>query len=263
MTDLVPALLRLRARRSGAGPLLTYYEPAVGTRVELSATTLLNWVDKTSHLLDELGVAPGDAVALPLATTAPGHWVTAVWELACWQVGVAVLVGGAAVGDDPAGGAAGAEAARVEAAGGEPALVVSGPDWAAARTSGVEVVACSLHPLGLPLAGDLPPGVLDYALEVRGQSDVYPAVRQPGDRPAWVEPGRRLSQTDLVAAPAGPEPVRRLVRPDQPWSTAQRAVVAPLLGGGSTVLVAGRAGEAELARIRADERVEAGPDPEQ
>ena len=163
MSDTVSALLRRRARTAGAEPLLTWYHPATGARTELSAVTLLNWVDKTSHLLDELDVTPGAVVRLALAEEAPGHWVTAVWELACWQVGAAVAVG-------TTDGAA---------------LVVTGPAWQEHADAPVDVVACSLHPLGLPFADPLPAPLFDYALEVRGQSDVYPAVLQPGTAPAW------------------------------------------------------------------------------
>lgn len=233
VSDLISARLRRRVRTAGADPLLTCYEPATGARTEISAVTLLNWVDKTSHLLDELGVGLGDGVQLALAGTAPGHWVTAVWELACWQVGAAV---------------------RLDAREGA-ALVVTGPDWAPHAGSRVDVVACSLHPLGLPLAGDLPAPVLDYALEVRGQADVYPAVAQDPATPAWSDPERRLSQADLVAGPPL-HPARRLVRPTSPWGTAQAALVVPLLGGGSTVVVAGEVDDDQLARIRADERTE-------
>ena len=233
MSELIGARLRRRVRTAGAVPLLTYYEPATGARTELSAVTLLNWVDKTSHLLDELGVQPGDVVRLALAEEAPGHWVTAVWELGCWQVGAAVAVG------HPAGAA----------------LVVTGPAWAAHADADVDVLACSLHPLGLPFGAGLPPTVSDYALEVRGQPDVYPAAPQSGLAPAWSDPERRLSQAELVELDPGPAGSRRLVRPDSPWPTAVEAVLRPLLAGGSAVVVAGPATEDQLARICRDERV--------
>lgn len=234
VTDLIPTLLRLRSRRAGAEPLLTYYEPAAGTRIELSAVTLLNWVDKTSHLLDELDVTPGDAVELPLALTAPGHWVTAVWQLACWQVGAAVVVG-----TDLA----------------EPRLRVAGPDWAARRRDdGVDLVACSLHPLGLPFAEPLPSAVVDYALEVRGQGDQYPAVTQPAAVLAWLDADRRLSHADLVAG-AAVASGRRLVVPGEPWATTRAAVLDAVRSEGSSVVVAGPVSPDQLTRIREDERV--------
>ena len=232
MNELLPARLRRRVRTAGGEPLLTWYEPATGARTELSAATLLNWVDKTSHLLGELGVDSGDAVQLALAGTAPGHWVTAVWELACWQVGACVALDA-----------------------GEAALVVTGPDWSDHAGSAVDVVACSLHPLGLPLAGSLPAPVLDYALEVRGQADVYPATAQPADLLAWTDGGRRLTQADLVAGPWS-RPARRLVRPSTPWDTARDSVVRAVATGGSSVLVAGPVTDEQLERIRSDERAE-------
>lgn len=237
MSDTVSALLRRRALTAGAEPLLTWYQPATGARTELSAVTLLNWVDKTSNLLDELDVSPGDVVALPLAEAAPGHWVTAVWQLACWQVGAEVAVGG-----DP----------------GDAALVVTGPDWEPAVAAGVDVVACSLHPLGLPFGTPLPAAVLDYSLEVRGQSDVYPAARQPADGPAWSDAERRLSQAGLAEAGAAAGPAgRRLVRPDGPFATALAAVLRPLVAGGSSVVVDGPAEPATLERLAREERAEA------
>src|SRR5215213_5985270 len=163
MSELITARLRRRVRTAGGEPLLTYYEPATGARVELSAVTLLNWVDKTSHLLDELDLSAGDVVGLALAEEAPGHWVTAVWELACWQVGLAVAVG------------------RYDGV----QLLVTGPDWAPFAGAAPEVLACSLHPLGLPLGSELPSSVLDYALEVRGQADSYSPTVQPAKALAW------------------------------------------------------------------------------
>jgi len=230
MGDTVSTLLRRRARVAGAEPFLTWYQPATGARTELSALTLLNWVDKTSHLLDELEVGAGDAVRLALAAEAPGHWVTAVWELACWQVGAPVSLDG-----------------------GEAALVITGPGWAAHVDAGVDVVACSLHPLGLPFGAPLPGPVLDYSTEVRGQSDVYPAVAQPGSAPAWSDHEHRLTQAELAALDAGPAG-RRLVRPDGPWPTALAAVLRPLLAGGSSVVVDGAVADAALEQIRQQEQ---------
>lgn len=233
MNELLPARLRRRVATAGGEPLLTWYEPATGARTELSGATLLNWVDKTSHLLGELGVDTGDAVQLALAGTAPGHWVSAVWELACWQVGATVAL-------DPV----------------DAALVVTGPDWSAHAGSAVDVVACSLHPLGLPLPGSLPAPVLDYALEVRGQADVYPATPQPADLVAWTDGTRHLTQADLVAG-SWPGPARRLVRPGDPWDTARDAVVRAVATGGSSVVVTGPVTDEQLERIRSDERAAA------
>jgi hypothetical protein len=46
--------------RDPVRPLVTHYDDATGERVELSATTLENWVSKTANLLqDELGRTAG------------------------------------------------------------------------------------------------------------------------------------------------------------------------------------------------------------
>ncbi len=64
-------LLEPALRRDPTGPLLTWYDEAGGERVELSATTLDNWVAKTANLLDEelLGLPRrrGHPAARPLA----------------------------------------------------------------------------------------------------------------------------------------------------------------------------------------------------
>ena len=91
MAALLAERLRQRVRLNGSTPLLTYYDLDSGEHTELSATSFSNWVDKTSNLLvDELVVAEGDVINMPLAVEAPGHWLTAVWQLACWQVGLVV-----------------------------------------------------------------------------------------------------------------------------------------------------------------------------
>jgi uncharacterized protein (TIGR03089 family) len=91
MTALLSELLRQRVNTNGSAPLLTFYDLDSGARTELSATSFSNWVDKTSNLLvDEVAVGEGDVISMPLAVEAPGHWLTAVWQLACWQVGLVV-----------------------------------------------------------------------------------------------------------------------------------------------------------------------------
>lgn len=83
------SLLESELRRDGARPLLTAYD-AAGNRVELSVATVANWVAKTAgYLADELGIAPGDRIAV--APTL--HWLTAVTILAGWAVGADVRPG--------------------------------------------------------------------------------------------------------------------------------------------------------------------------
>ncbi|HEY0237636.1 MAG TPA: TIGR03089 family protein, partial [Friedmanniella sp.] len=65
---LIADLLARRVRSDGSAPLVTYYDTDAGVRTELSATTVSNWVAKTSNLLtDELMASPGSRVELLLA----------------------------------------------------------------------------------------------------------------------------------------------------------------------------------------------------
>jgi uncharacterized protein (TIGR03089 family) len=233
MSELISGRLRRWVRDRGASPLVTYYDPARGERVELSGVSVANWVAKTSNLLvDELDVEPGDAVELTLAARHPGHWVTLVWTLACWEVGAIVSLGR-----------------------GTARVAVLGPDDPAQAARADTVLVCSLHPFGLPLPGPPPAGALDYALEVRSQPDQHAAVPQSGMTVAWRDADRQLTQADLVDRPGSG--VRRLLRPAEPWDTARTALVEPLIGGGSTVVVAGPVDADRLAGITAQERVDA------
>ena len=231
---LVAELLARRVDRDGAAPLITYYDPEHGERTELSATTFANWVAKTANLIaGELLLDPGDVVELDLARTHPGHWMTLVWELACWRSGTVVSVGSSA-------------AARV---------MVCGPDWAEIDPGSADLVACALHPLGLGFTEPLPGSVVDYALEVRGQADTFAAPPLSGSSPAWLGAEQTLSQAELTAAGSN-LPRRRLIRPSAPWPTAYGALIQPLLHGGSTVVVAGPIHDERLERIRIDERAD-------
>ena len=234
----VPSIAELLARRvltSGSGPLVTHYDTAAGTRIELSATTFANWVAKTSNLLtDELLLDPGASVELTVAARHPGHWMSLVWALACWQTGVVVTLG------------------RPD----EAQVVVCGPGYAEVDPGGAELVACSLHPLGLGLQPVPPPGVVDYAAEVRAQPDVWSGAAVAPGAPAWRDPERELDQAGLVAG--GPATPRRLlVRPGDPWSTVRDAIVVPLRDGGSSVVLEGPADEQRIEKVVETERVDA------
>ena len=167
---------------------------------------------------------------LALAGPHPGHWVTLVWAAACWQVGLTVTHG-----------RAGAQ------------LVVCGPDWSP-YADAADVVACSLHPLGLGFREPPPAPIVDFTLEVRGQPDAYAAAPQSGLAPAWEDADRRLTQAELLTGLDGPAE-RRLVPTRDPWTTVQDALLRPLVTGGSAVVVAGDDPDA-LAGIRTQERVD-------
>ncbi len=209
----------LLASRPGAAPLFIHYDEAVGSRVELSAATFRNWVDKTANLLEDLGIEPAESVQLELALTAPGHWTTAVWVAAIWQRGCTV---------------------STSAEGTEVAVV--GPD---SSTRGPITVMCSLHPLGLGLT-DLPADCVDYA-EVLAQPDVHWA-----EEPAEVAWAPAISPAEVAAVT--PQRQRRLIADPAPgWAGISQILVAPVLGGGSSVVVTGASPD-RLAVIADQER---------
>jgi uncharacterized protein (TIGR03089 family) len=229
MNVLLAELLQQRVRTDGSAPLFTFYDLDSGARTELSATSFGNWVDKTSNLLvDEVAVDEGDVISMPLAVEAPGHWLTAVWQLACWQVGLLVDVTNPSL----------------------PAAVVTGREWQghAAR----DVFACALHPLGFGFGEPLPSGVRDYAIEVRSHADRFFGPLPDAAATAWVDAERTLNQADLVSLDR--QRVRRLVRAGDPWATCRDGVVTALVTGGSAVVVVGGDSD-QLARIAESERV--------
>ena len=187
-------------------PFLTFYDDATGERTELSYATTDNWVAKTANLLrDGLGAQPGDGVAVLL----PPHWQTVVVTFAVWAAGCVL--------DDSADVAFVSEAAfgRV-------------PPRA-------ETVALSLKPLAAPM-DEVPPGVLDYAVEI----PVY------GDRFTASAPS--------TAPPAEPDERRVMVVNEDPVPYA----LAALRGGGGVVLTV-NADPTRLATRAATERAHPAP----
>ncbi len=220
------AALQRRARTAGAEPLLTHYDLGSGARTELSVATFANWIAKTANLIEDVGADAGQ-VALPLAASRPGHWMTLIWPPAAWQRECTV---------------------SVDVAGAD--LVVIGPDDPVAVLPGA-TFACSLHPLGLGLR-DLPAGVLDFSTEALAQPDQAGTLPSGPNAPAWIDGGTVLSHAQV--ADVTPVAGRVLVRPGDPLGTLRAAIIAPLLGGGSVVLVEGEADDARLAAIRRSER---------
>jgi uncharacterized protein (TIGR03089 family) len=229
MSPLLAERLRQRVRSNGSAPLLTYYDLDSGERTELSAISFSNWVDKTSNMLvDDLAVDQGDVLSMPLAVEAPGHWLTAVWQLASWQVGLVVDL------TNPL----------------TPAAVVTGRQWRGCE--GPEVYACALQPLGFGFGEPLPDGVRDYAIEVRSHADRFSGVPPNPEAIAWVDAERSSTQADLIKID-GP-PARRLVRTGDPWATCRDGVVTALVTGGSVVIAVGGNVD-QLSRIGQSERV--------
>ncbi|MBP8919360.1 MAG: TIGR03089 family protein [Micropruina sp.] len=223
----IPAVLvalQRRARSSSAEPLLTHYD--AGGRTELSVATYANWVAKTANLIEELGGDSGQ-VGLPLARLRPGHWMTLIWPLAAWQRESAV---------------------SLDADGAD--LVVVGPDDPRPVVPGA-TLACSLHPLGFGLR-DLPAGVLDYSTEALAQPDRASTLPSGPNAPAWLDGATVLSHAEVCEV--APVEGRVLVPAGDPLGTLRAAVIAPLLGGGSAVVVEATDDAARIEAIRRTER---------
>jgi uncharacterized protein (TIGR03089 family) len=241
--DLLAAVLR----SAPAAPLVTYYDDATGERVELSATTLANWVAKTANLLqDEFDVGPGSAVAVSL----PVHWQTAAVLLAVWSCGATVL--DTAAEDDGR-----LDDADVVLAAQDRLPALEGLDLP-------DLLGLSLHPLGLGMAGYAGPA-RDFALEVRTHGDAFVPYRSPDpDDPGLLLGGLTLTLGALAATAweladrLGVRPGDRVLVEDR---TALEAgpvawLLAPLAAGASIVLCRNPEPEA-LPRRAADERVTA------
>jgi uncharacterized protein (TIGR03089 family) len=236
-------LLAAALRRDPAGPLVTHYDDATGERVELSATTLANWVAKTANLLqDEFDVGTGSTVALAL----PVHWQTAAVLLGVWSCGAAVL-DTAAEDDDRLDGAD----VVLAAADRLPPLEELGLE---------ELLGLSLHPLGLGMAGYAGPA-RDFALEVRAHGDHFTPYTSPDpEAPGLLLGGVQLTLGGLVATAT--ELAGRLgitagdrVLVDEQTATEAGPVawlLAPLAAGASLVLCRRPARDLLLQRATAE-----------
>lgn len=235
MSEHLSSLLERRVRTDPARPLLVWYG-ADDARVELSAVTFANWVDKTVNLLGELGLDEAPVVSAPLVARHPGHWTSLVWCAAVWSLGGELRV-----------------EQQVPDVGVDLALL--GPDDVR-PVLGVDTVACSLHPLGLALPS-VPAGVIDYA-DVLAQPDVHtPALPPDPAAVAWRDEQQVLTHADLAELSGGAGRVALAVDALAPVVVVRRAFVEPLVGGGSSVVVEGDPGrlaaiaDAELARVEA------------
>lgn len=224
-------LLARRVQRDGARPFLTWYDLADSARTELSAISWANWVDKTANLLiDEYDLGPGDLVQLDVLAERPRHWMALVWAAACWRAGCLASVADTDSAD----------------------LLVTGPN--PPSDPDVPTLACSLHPLGLGLR-DLPAGVADYATEARLQPDSFLGGPADPAAPAWRDADTELSLADLES-PAIADRIE--VTASDPFPVIAQAVLGPLAGGGSAILLedTGNTDNAQLRRrVLADEKV--------
>ena len=249
--DTPAGLLAATVSRAPAAPLVTWYGDAAGERVELSGTTLANWVAKCANLLqEEFDVGPGSTVAVAL----PVHWQTAAVLLAAWSCGAAVL--------DTAAEDEGRLAAADVVLAAQDRLAALGDAGAVGGADGPPLLGLSLHPLGLGMR-DYVGSARDFALEVRTAADVFVAWAPPDPAgPGLAAGGLELALGQLVstarelAATAGLRAGDRVL---VDVATAAEAgpiawLLAPLAAGASMVL-SGRAAPDVLAARAAEERV--------
>lgn len=232
--DVLSALV-VPPARDASRPALTYLDPATGERTELSGRALALWVSKTANLVrDELGLAPGDVVALRL----PAHWQAWSWLFGAWLAGVTVDLAdrGSAVPDDAAAVVVTAQDART---------AVHGP-----RAGVADWLSLALRPLALP--GDPPPSdVIDYDAHVRGHGDRYTAT-VPGAGAFRVGASTR-PWTDALDGPATGAPGGRLLTSLAPSGAgAVRAVCSALAAGRGVVLLGSRPTPSDAEALAAE-----------
>jgi uncharacterized protein (TIGR03089 family) len=248
MPAVLPAdLLAAAVRREPAAPLLTHYDDATGARVELSATTLANWVAKTANLLqDEFDVGPGSTVAVAL----PVHWQTAAVLLGAWSCGATVV------------DTAAEDEGRLD----DVDVVLADQDRLPAleELDLPDLLGLSLHPLGMGMTGYAGPA-RDFAVEVRGHGDVFfphqaPEATDPGLLVGGLSltlEGRTTTATEL-AGRLGIRAGDRVLVDDRVAAEAGPVawLLAPLAAAASLVLCSAPIAEA-LPQRAADERVTA------
>jgi uncharacterized protein (TIGR03089 family) len=245
---LPDGLLAAALRRDAAAPLVTFYDDATGERVELSATTLANWVAKTANLLqDEFDISIGSLVAVAL----PVHWQTAAALLATWSCGAAVLETAA----EDEGRLSGADVVLAEQSRLYPLQEVVDGDL---------LVGFSLHPLGQGMTDYVGPA-RDFAAEVRVHGDAFVPIAPPDPAaPGLVAGGLNLTLGDLGAAAAELAERLGMASGDRVLVDEQVAMetgpitwlLAPLAAGASLVLCRNAAPDALAARA-SSERVTA------
>ncbi len=209
------ASLSQQLRHNPGRPLITFYDQGSGERVELSVTTYANWVAKAAGLLlDEVGLERGMTVRIEL----PTHWLSPVFLGAAWTVGLRVT-----------------EHASPDA-------VICGPqrlDHWATHVDTMQVLACSLLPMGVRFPDGVPVGVHDVGLEVWAQPDSFTAWDPPNGTDRATDD---LTQQELMETAAAGSLLTdggRLLSAANPASPpGMAAFTEPLARSGSLVLVA-------------------------
>ncbi|QWC84042.1 TIGR03089 family protein [Nocardioidaceae bacterium] len=235
----LPDAYAARLRSSPGDPLVTFYDLATGERVELSATTWVNWAAKVAGLLtDELDLERGSRLLLDVGT----HWQASVLLGGAWWAGIEVVPPGATVGDVDAVDAVACAESDAETY----ADAYAGSD--------VPVLALSLKPMSGP-CGTLPAGVLDFGREVLPMPDAYVPLDPPtAEDVAWRDPagaGPVLTHADVLARPHDD----RVLADDPPGSDRGIDVLGGALAGSGSVVLVRRHGQPVPANLVEQERV--------
>lgn len=227
MTTAADSVLQPLLEAGAGSPLITHYDMATPSRVELSVTSIGNWAAKVAGLLrDETGVVPGDVVLCDL----PAHWLSAGVLLGVWWAGAEVLTDSGA--------------ARAQDA----VATITVADRLDLHPADIETLLMTTDPMGRPLFStgvEVPPGVTDLAESCRIHPDAFipsgsgPVALDGAALSELVDPGLRARV--LVAGRTRDDAVTVLAR--------------ILASGGSAVLVTGSDPDSpEVAEVAATER---------
>lgn len=196
--------------------------------MELSGSTVANWVHKTANLLTDAFGGP-DRVGLLL----PLHWQTV-----CFLLGGVAADATVVLARQPS-----------ELAGCEVAFVSAGHVEAALDAGVEDVLAVSGHPLGARVT-TLPPMVLDAAAEVPGHGDHFGGPFPVTTR-IEVE-GRPYSSPPELGVGAGD---RVLTTLEPSTSAGLDVLLAALAAGAGLVLLTAATGGPAVAALAAAEQV--------
>lgn len=209
-------------RSNPAGPRLTLYDEAAGTRMEFSAQTLDNWASKVANMLEaEFELAPGSRLLIDV----PASWQAAVIAIGAYNASLTP-----------------AFSSEAGATGTDPDVVFTTLDRASAWANVPDVVIVSPDPFGrgvVESGGELPLGAIDFGPTVRFYGDDY-----FGDSPelgTWLRGGTERGRYHA-----------------EPWETAgefAERVMAPLAADGSVVVVTGLVSADRLQEILGAENV--------
>ena len=219
-------------------------------RIDLSATTLANWVAKAANfLLDDLGLAPGDGLALAM----PRHWLAAVWVLAADAVGAATEV-------------LPVEESSIDVPAPTSAPVASLVDpgvaaRAATQAAFGDVLVGTLRPFALPVDPPPIPPARDFVVEVRSCGDDFHGPVGDPEQTLFTAAGTNVTRHDAMDT-------ARQIAARHGWDSRSRvlstgplttdALVSQLLAPwsvGGSVVWAGNLEEAELVSVMTHEGV--------